>query len=78
MKDDYTFFPNPTNGKVEYKGNELTINQIDIFDNVGRLVKQIKKISENSLGLNELNDGIYLVKIQTENGNLNQKIIIKK
>jgi hypothetical protein len=78
IKDDYTFFPNPTNGKVEYKGNELTINKIDIFDNVGRLVKQVKTISTNSLDLNELNDGVYLVKIQTENGNLNQKIIIKK
>ena len=78
IKDDYTLFPNPTNGKVEYKGNELPINQIDIFDNIGRLVKQINGISENSLDLNELKDGIYLVKIQTENGNLNQKIIIKK
>jgi hypothetical protein len=78
IKDDYTLFPNPTNGKVEFKGNELTINQIDIFDNVSRLVKQINGISENSLDLNELKDGIYFVKIQTENGNLNQKIIIKK
>ena len=78
IKDDYTLFPNPTNGKVEYKGNELPINQIDIFDNIGRLVKQINGIFENSLDLNELKDGIYLVKIQTENGNLNQKIIIKK
>ena len=77
-KTDLTFLPNPTNGNVEYKSNKLTINQIDIFDSVGRLVKRVKEISENSLDLNELNDGVYLLKIQTGKGNLNQKIIIKK
>ena len=55
-KNDYTFFPNPSGGNVEYKGNELTINQIDIFDSIGRLVKQIKEIPTNNLDLNELKD----------------------
>ena len=78
IKNAFTLYPNPTNGKVEFKGSELTINQVEIFDNVGRLIKQMKNITENSLDLTELNEGIYIVKIQINNENLNQKMVVKK
>ncbi len=78
IKDDYTLTPNPSKGKVEFKGNENAINQITIFDNFGRQLQQIKKTSNNNLDLNQLKDGIYLIKIDTENGIVNQKVIVKK
>ena len=78
FKNDFTIYPNPTDGKVELKGLESTINQVDIFDNVGRLVKQIKNIPGNSLDLTELSNGVYIVKIQTNNEKLSQKMVIKK
>jgi len=78
MKDNFTLFPNPTNGKVEYKGNAFQINQMEIFDNVGRLVQRIKNISESSLDLSALNDGLYIVKALTQNGMLTQKLVVKK
>lgn len=77
-KSDYFLYPNPTKGILEYNGSTLPIQQIDIFDQTGRLVKHMKEVATNTLDLEALNDGIYLVRIQTATGNLNQKIIIKR
>lgn len=77
IKEDYALFPNPTDGKVDFRGNAASINEISLFDNLGRLVKQTKNSIGNSLDLKNLNDGVYLVKIETEFGVINQKIILK-
>lgn len=78
IKEEYTLFPNPTQGKVAFNGDEILINKITIYDNFGRLIKQLKDTTDTYLDLKELNDGMYFVKIETENGSLNQKIILKK
>ena len=78
FKKDFAIYPNPTDGKIEFKGVESTINQVDIFDNTGRLVKQIKNITGKSLDLSALNEGLYIVKIQTNKEKLSQKLVIKK
>ncbi len=75
---DFALSPNPTSGRIQFKGTDLNIHQIDVFDNLGRLVKGFEQVTENSLDLSELSEGIYLMKIQTEKGNLNQKIILKR
>jgi len=77
-KSDYFLYPNPTKGILEYNGSTLPIQQIDIFDQTGRLVKHIKEVATNTLDLEALNDGIYLVRTQTAIGNSNQKIVIKR
>lgn len=78
IKDDYTLYPNPTVGKVEFKGNENSIDRISVFDNVGRLVKLTESSVNNRLDLEGLNNGVYFVKIETEFGIVNQKLILKK
>ncbi|VXB88205.1 conserved exported hypothetical protein [Flavobacterium sp. 9AF] len=77
-KIQFLFFPNPSNGKLEYKIGNLMINQITVFDNVGSLVKTINNISKNNIDLSELNDGVYILKIQTDSGILNDRVIIRK
>ena len=78
IKESYTLFPNPSTGNFEFKGSENELNSINVYDNFGKMVFEQKNILENNLNLKGLNNGIYYVKFQTENGNLNQKIIIKK
>lgn len=78
IKNDYSIYPNPTIGTVEFKGDELLINQILVYDNFGRLIKELNSFPSKNIDLFELNDGIYLVKIITEYGSFNEKLIIKK
>jgi hypothetical protein len=77
-KENYALFPNPTSGKIEFIGDQSMINKISIFDNIGRIIKSEENIINNSLELNEFNDGIYFIKLETKSGNFTQKIILKK
>jgi len=77
-KRDYALFPNPTNGITQFTGNKLLIKQIDVFDELGRLIKHLKTTNGKSIDFNELQNGIYFVKIYTDKGNLHQKIILEK
>ena len=76
-KSKLELFPNPSMGKVELR-NSQTIKRAEIFDNVGRLVKIIKEIHNNQIDLSEFNDGLYLLKVESQEGNLTKKLIIQK
>ena len=77
LNSNNLFLPNPTNGILESKEN-LKINKVAIFDNCGRLVNEFKSIENKRLDLNALIDGVYFLKMETENGNSIQKIMLKK
>lgn len=74
----YLIYPNPSKGTIELIGDESLIKHIKIYDNLGRLIKQLKERITKNIDLYELNDGIYIINIETESGNLNQRFIIKK
>lgn len=77
-KNDMMLYPNPTNGSVYLKNDDLNIRSFGVFDALGRKVKSFSDFSRNKFDLNDLNDGIYLVNLATENGNFSQKIVVKK
>jgi hypothetical protein len=78
VPENFTLFPNPTTGKIEFDGDQSLINKFVIFDYLGRIIKNEENIKNNSIELNEFNDGIYFIKLETKNGNFTQKIILKK
>ena len=49
---------------------------VEIYNVEGQLVKTIDG-NVNSIGISELNNGIYFVKIRTENGTATHKFIKK-
>ena len=77
-KNNTVFYPNPTKGIVSFSNEGLEINTIQIIDNSGRLVKDFYTVTDNNIDLTELNNGMYFIKLNTENGNLTRKIILKK
>ncbi|MFN4235446.1 MAG: S8 family peptidase [Bacteroidia bacterium] len=74
-----TIFPNPSQGFVNVNAN-IEIKQIDIIDLSGRLIYSQTSNSENNnlLNLQELNSGIYFIKIYTNNFHQLQRLIISK
>lgn len=78
VKNKLSFFPNPTTGIIEIKNCEMINSKIQVLDNTGRLIKAINNLPNNKIDLSELNDGIYLLKMETLNGNLIQKVILRK
>ena len=68
-------YPNPATNLLNII-SEKEIQHVEIYNVEGQLVKAISD-DMNSIGISELNDGIYFVKIHTENGTATHKFIKK-
>lgn len=71
-----TVFPNPTTDYVNIETKGM-IRHITIFDMTGRIVKQASPMTNNltQLNLSELKNGVYLVEVKSENGNVVKKVV---
>ncbi len=74
-KNSLQIYPNPVRDILNIQSDE-NLKQIEIYDLTGKLI-QTYKISEKSIQLNveQLNKGVYVVKIITESSSVSKKII---
>lgn len=70
-KSKTTVFPNPTNGILNIEHPDL--EKIDVYDVSGKLLKRFKPCSQ--IDLSEIPAGLYIIKLHTEKGILNEKIV---
>jgi len=68
-------YPNPATNVLNIL-SEKEIHNIEIYNVEGQLVKFISD-NVNSIGISDLNNGVYFVKIHTENGTATHKFIKK-
>jgi len=75
-------YPNPTKGEFwvsgfEVSGFELQVTGIEIFDVMGRTVGANLRVcpESNAINISHLPNGVYFLKITTENGVITKKII---
>ena len=66
-EEGMTIFPNPTNSKINIRTPNSKKFDIELYDMRGRLVIQIE--NTNSLDVDHLNTGIYLLQFKTSEGN---------
>lgn len=69
------FFPNPTNGVINLNSNSL-ITQTTVKSLSGQLIRTIK--NSNTIDLSDLENGVYLLEVQTDNGQIQQEKILKR
>lgn len=80
LVDNFSIYPNPTNGIVNVIGkNNAVINSIQITDVNGRIIKNLdmKGVQETQLDITDLTAGMYFLNIQTNLGSGSSKIIKK-
>ncbi len=65
-------YPNPTFGQLRIENGKLRIENIQVFDIVGKLVFETKQTSFN---ISHLPNGIYSLKIFTDNGVVVKKVV---
>ncbi|MCB0537721.1 MAG: T9SS type A sorting domain-containing protein [Bacteroidetes bacterium] len=75
-QDDNSFliYPNPTKSTLEIRGIESLNWEYEVFDISGKLVQRKSLFQENTIDVSKLVDGLYLLKIQFEDG----KSLIRK
>ena len=77
-EDAVLLYPNPSTGLLYLNGVDATVNALEVFDVSGKSVRSENKFTSNSLDLSGLQEGIYFIKLQTDQGLLNKKIVIRK
>lgn len=76
-QDDVLIYPNPTNGMLNWQSNIYSINEINIYSVGGTLVKIISNPSNTGyVNLKDLSEGIYIVKIISDNKLLLKKLVL--
>ncbi len=72
-------FPNPSNGIFNIAFGNLDPNKIEVYDISGKLILQKNKlqVSDNqaNIDLSNASNGVYFVKISTENNTITKRII---
>ncbi|OAD46085.1 T9SS type A sorting domain-containing protein [Polaribacter atrinae] len=71
---DFAIYPNPTSSILKIDDRNFTLKNVEIF-NV--LEKKVFRSTKNELNIAHLVNGVYLLKIETEKGNVVTKRIIK-
>ncbi len=71
MKPSIIFSPNPTNATIIFS---TEISNLEVYDAMGKKVKYFEN-TNSEFDMSSLENGIYFLKIKTDNGIINQKFI---
>lgn len=69
-------YPNPTNDIINFTSPNEIINQINVYDMFGRLLKSQNGNNENEkMNIQDLPNAIYLLEVKTDKGSKIKKIV---
>lgn len=77
IKNELSFFPNPTTGQLNFSSNN-DVKNIEIYNIQGQMVYNKSKISTNNLDVSNLSQGVYFMKLNLDNGSQETLKFIKK
>ena len=75
FKNTFKFYPNPAQSRVFVEANTLTNALLQIFDINGHELKSQKIDNTSSINIDDLQSGIYLFKISSQEGTATQRIV---
>jgi hypothetical protein len=76
---DFTVYPNPSTGNAKVTVADISEpTDIQLIDNSGRVLKNIPMNNSNSVNIDNLKNGIYMIRITNKNSgeNLTKKITV--
>jgi hypothetical protein len=74
-----SIYPNPTSGKFIINGLNGQKGEVEIFNAVGNKIYYSPNFNRtNTINISEYPDGIYFLKINSENGIITKKIILRR
>ncbi len=80
LSDEVQVFPNPSSDYFIIKSSSLKLKNVCLFNTIGQYVMETDAHNSLSLSINTilLAEGIYFLRIQTDKGVLNKKVIVMK
>lgn len=74
--ESFIFYPNPAKDIIYVQSNAQTSFQLNIFNNLGKLV--ISTYSTNEINISNLSNGLYFLKFSSEKNIQTKKLIINR
>jgi ELWxxDGT repeat protein len=80
LEDGVSVFPNPASDLVSIKFEAMAANRVEIYTINGLYLfeKTLSPYSTNSISVGQLPQGLYILKLRTQNGKVITKKIVKK
>ncbi|MDR6300842.1 T9SS type A sorting domain-containing protein [Mesonia maritima] len=72
-----SLYPNPVEEKLNIKTSQI-ISSFSIYNALGQVITENTEIEKNTIDVSTLAEGIYFIKMETENGTSSTKKFIKK
>jgi hypothetical protein len=75
----FSIFPNPATREFTISSFEFRITNVEIFDVYGRklLLHTADRLPQTTIDVSHLQSGIYFIRIDSEQGSVTQKVIVK-
>lgn len=72
-------YPNPANDIVTISSSDIALNNVEMTDLNGRVVKNLNLggVSNSEISISDLATGIYLLKINSNNDTITKKLIVE-
>ncbi|MFY0712998.1 T9SS type A sorting domain-containing protein [Seonamhaeicola sp. NFXS20] len=77
LASKFKIFPNPVDDVLTIDSNNIEVSSVKIYDLLGKQVYAQKGLVSKNINVSQLNSGLYLLKLDTNSGSLNKKIIIE-
>lgn len=81
LRTEVKMYPNPTTGdfSIALGNSGVKITRIDLFDYTGRLVQSVAGSQDwkQTVNLNGVSQGLYTVRLSTDNGQASQRLLVK-
>jgi hypothetical protein len=73
----FKVYPNPATDQLTIETNNINLSSIEVYDLLGKKVFEQNKLSNNTIDISDLSNGIYLLTIKADNKSLTKKLVIK-
>ena len=74
-KPQFSLYPNPVDNELNIESEQAKIEQIGIYNLNGKQVLNVNFQKGQPIDVSALSKGVYLVKLQTEEGSLTKKLV---
>lgn len=76
-KINLNIYPNPCHEKLQFNLNDLDINEVKVFNQVGNLILNIKGKNLEEICTLNFADGLYIIQLISRNKTINQSFAVK-
>ena len=77
LNSKFRLFPNPVKNILTIDSNNIEVSSVKIYNILGKQVLSQKGLDNRELNISSLSSGLYVLKLDTDRGSLNKKIVVE-